>query len=86
MSMILATTLIAPKWVSGLAKIRSGQPLEGELGRPRRKNPHRTVRTKYIGQGTGTLSGEFHNWVALAKCVARKKLKMDQLRIRCAFR
>src|SRR5688572_10557536 len=65
---------------------RPGKPLMGELGRPRRKKPHRTVRTKYIGQRTDALLGEFDIWDAQAKYGARKIIKTHCARFHCATR
>lgn len=42
---------------------------------PEDRKPHLTVRTKYIGQRTGTLLGEFDIWDVQAKYVASKTLK-----------
>jgi hypothetical protein len=57
----------------------------GELGHPRRKKPHRTVRTKYIGQRTDALLGEFDIWDAQAKYGACEIIKAHGARICCAI-
>jgi hypothetical protein len=57
----------------------------GELGNPRRKKPHRTVRTKYIGQRTDALLGEFDIWDAQAKYGACEIIKAHGARIHCAI-
>jgi hypothetical protein len=57
----------------------------GELGHPRRKKPHRTVRTKYIGQRTDALLAEFDIWDAQAKYGACKIINAHGARIHCAI-
>ena len=61
-----------------LGPFRVGLPLEGELGRPRRKKPNLTVRTKYIGHRTASLLAEFDIWDVQVKYVMGEILKTSR--------
>jgi hypothetical protein len=61
-------------------------PLEGELGRPRRKKPRLTVRTKYIGHRTASLLAEFDIWDVQVKYVMGEILKTSRAWFHCATR